>query len=253
MGSLKNKVAVVTGGNSGIGLATAQEFLAQGATVVITGRNEQAIAEAKAQSDGRLEGYVSDQSNLADIQTLADNVRQRHGKVDVLFINAGIGSFAPLEHVDEQHFDSIMNVNFKGALFTLKHFTPLLSPGASVIFLSSVNAYTGMPNTAVYASSKAAVNSIMRTAATELAPKGIRVNAINPGPIETPFFGKTGLPQEAVDGFAAAVTQRIPLKRFGKAAEVAKFVAFIASDDAAFITGAELNIDGGINVNSILN
>ena len=149
-------------------------------------------------------------------------------------------------------FDHQMGINFKGAVFTIEKFLPILNQGASIINLSSVNAYTGMPNTAVYAASKAALNSFTRTAATELAPKGIRVNAVNPGPVETPIFGKTRMPEELLNEFASAMQNRIPLKRFGKAEEIANLVAFLASDDASFITGSEYNIDGGVNVNPLL-
>jgi len=145
-----------------------------------------------------------------------------------------------------------MGINFKGALFTVEKFLPVLNNGASVINLSSVNAYTGMPNTAVYAASKAAMNAYTRTAATELAPRKIRVNSVNPGPVFTPIFGKSGMPEEQLNGFAEAMQNRIPLKRFGEPADIAGLVAFLASDDASFITGAEYNIDGGINVNPLL-
>ena len=154
--------------------------------------------------------------------------------------------------MNEQQFDDIMDINFKGAFFTLQKFIPILSDGASVINLSSVNAYTGMPNTAVYAASKAALNALTRTAASELAPRKIRVNSVNPGPINTPIFGKLGMPAEDINDFAAAIQNRVPLKRFGEPQDVANLVAFLASDSANFITGAEYNIDGGINVNPLL-
>ena len=153
---------------------------------------------------------------------------------------------------DEATFDKTMDINFKGAVFTLEKFLPLLSEGASVINLSSINAYTGMANTAVYAASKAAMNSYTRTAATELAPRKIRVNAVNPGPVQTAIFGKTGMPADALQGFAAAMQNRIPLKKFGSPEAVASLVTYLASDEAWYITGAEYNIDGGMNVNPIL-
>lgn len=250
MVSLSGKVAVVTGGNSGIGYETASRFKDLGATVLITGRNPEAVAEA-AHTLG-ITGLVADQASLGDIDALVEQVRERAGGVDILFINAGVASFAPVDQVTEEQFDTIMNVNFKGALFTLQKFLPILRRGGSVINLSSINAYTGMPNTAVYAASKAALNALTRTAAYELAPRGIRVNAVNPGPISTPIFGKLGLPPEAIAQFGAAMQQRIPLKRFGEPKEVASLVAFLASDEAGFITGAEYNIDGGTNLNPLL-
>ena len=247
---LEGKTAVVTGGNSGIGYATARKLRERGADVVITGRDGEAVERA-AREIGAV-GMVADQSSLDDIDALVGGVGASFGGVDILFINAGVAVFAPVELLDEAQFDAVMNVNFKGAFFTLQKFLPLLRDGASVINLSSINAYTGMPNTAVYAASKAALNSLTRTAAYELAPRGIRVNAVNPGPTQTAIFGKLGMPDEAIRGFAAAMQDRIPLKRFGQPEEVASLVAFLASDEAGFITGAEYNIDGGTNLNPLL-
>lgn len=251
MGKLNNKVAVITGGNSGIGFATAQAFIAQGAKVIITGRKQDAVNEAVAALGSNATGYVSDQGNLADIDALVEKVKASHGGVDVLFINAGVGFFAPVDQITEEHFDHVVNINYKGALFTFTKFLPLIKEGGNIIFLSSVNAYTGMSNTTVYASSKAALNSIARTAATELAPRGIRVNTVNPGPIETPIFSKAGMPQEAMEGFAEAIKGSVPLKRFGKASEIANLVTFLASDDASFITGSEYTADGGVMLKNI--
>ncbi len=250
MTDLQGKKAVVTGGNSGIGYATAKKFKDLGAEVIITGRNGAALDEAAGTLG--VTGIVADQASLKDIDTLAGQVKERLGGVDVLFINAGVAAFAPVEHMPEEAFDNIMNVNFKGAFFTLQAFLPILRDGASVINLSSINAYTGMPNTAVYAASKAALNSLTRTAAYELAPRRIRVNAVNPGPTNTPIFGKLGLPQEAIQSFAAAMQERIPLKRFGEPEDIANLVAFLASDEASFVTGAEYNIDGGTNLNPLV-
>ena len=250
MSNLRGKTAVVTGGNSGIGNATARKLSERGANVVITGRNPEAV-ETAAKELG-VKGIVADQGKLQDIDALVSQVAEMFGGVDVLFINAGVAAFAPLGQLSEDQFDDTMNVNFKGAFFTLQKFLPILRDGASVINLSSINAYTGMPNTAVYAASKAALNSLTRTAAYELASRRIRVNAVNPGPINTSIFGKLGMPDEALQQFAAAMQDRIPLNRFGEADEVASLVAFLASDDSRFITGAEYNIDGGTNLNPIL-
>ena len=250
MNDLSGKTAVVTGGNSGIGFATARKLKDSGAQVVITGRNAEAVNRAATELD--VTGLVADQARLSDIDALVGRVKEEFGGVDILFINAGVASFAPVEHVTEEQFDSTINVNFKGALFTLQKFLPILREGASVINLSSINAYTGMPNTAVYAASKAALNSLTRTAAYELAPRKIRVNSVNPGPTNTAIFGKLGMPDEAVQEFASAMQNRIPLKRFGEPVEAANLVAFLASDEASFITGAEYNIDGGVNLNPLL-
>jgi NAD(P)-dependent dehydrogenase (short-subunit alcohol dehydrogenase family) len=246
MSNLTHKIAIVTGGNSGIGYATAEHLINEGAKVIITGRRADAVADAAAKLGNGTIGIVANQASLTDTDALVENVKQQYGTVDVLFINAGIAAFAPLEYLAEKEYDDIMEVNLKGAVFTLQKFLPLLKEGSSVIFLSSVNAYTGMANTMAYAASKAALNSVMRTAAAELAPKGIRVNAVCPGPIKTPIFGKTGLPQEALDGFATSLSSAIALKRFGEDHEVAKLVSFLASENASFITGAEYAIDGGM-------
>lgn len=253
MQSMQNKVAVITGGSSGIGLATAQEFIAQGAKVVITGRTQATLNEAVSTiGSTNLHAIQSDTASVNEINRLYAYVAGKFGKVDTLFINAGIATLAPMELISEEQFDQVMDINFKGAFFTLQKFVPLLPEGASVIFLSSINAYTGMPNTSVYAPSKAAMNSLMRTAAYELAPKSIRVNAVCPGLTQTPLFGKVGLSEEQIQGFAAAMQQRIPFKKFAQPGDIAKVVAFLASDESSYITGSEYVIDGGVNLNPVL-
>lgn len=250
MSNLNEKVAVVTGGNSGIGYSTAQKLKAEGATVIITGRSPEKVNQAATELG--IKGIVADVLDLNAIDHAANQIKNEFGNIDILFVNAGIFNPAPIGQISEEMFDRQMGINFKGAVFTVEKFLPFLNEGASIINLSSVNAYTGMPNTAVYAASKAAMNSYTRTAATELAPKKIRVNSINPGPIYTPIFEKTGMPEEQLNGFAQAMQNRIPLKRFGQPEDIAELVAFLASDRASFITGAEYNIDGGINVNPLL-
>ena len=250
MNNLNGKVAIVTGGNSGIGYASAKELKDKGATVVITGRNSERI-KASAEELG-VKGIVADVSDLSAIDNLVNKVKNKFGNVDVLFVNAGIFQTAPVGEISEEMFDHQMGINFKGAIFTVEKFLPILNEGASIINLSSINAYTGMPNTAVYAASKAALNSYTRTAATELAPRKIRVNAVNPGPVATPIINKTGMSEEQINGFAEAMQNRVPLKRFGEPEDIAKLIAFLASDDASFITGSEYNIDGGMNVNPLL-
>lgn len=244
--NLQGKVAVITGGNSGIGYASARDLKAKGANVIITGRSTEKVEQAAA--DLGVRGIVADVSDLKAIDQLVEQIKADYGAVDILFVNAGIFAPAPVGQITEEMFDHQMGINFKGAVFTIEKFLPILKDGASIINLSSVNAYTGMPNTAVYAASKAAMNSYTRTAATELAPRKIRVNAVNPGPVTTPIFAKTGLPEEALNDFAANMQKRVPLKRFGKPEEVAKLVSFLASDEASYITGGEYNIDGGIAV-----
>ncbi len=246
MANLSGKVAVVTGGNSGIGFSTAQKFKEDGADVIIAGRSAEKVEKA-AQELG-IKGLVADVSDLAAINRLVEQVQAEVNSVDILFINAGVFFPTPVGHISEELYDTQMNINFKGAVFTLEKFLPILNEGASVINLSSINAYTGMANTAIYAASKAAMNSYTRTAATELAPRKIRVNAVNPGPIETPIFGKSGLSEEQLSGFAESVQGKVLLNRFGNPAEVANLVSFLASDDAKFITGGEYNVDGGMTI-----
>jgi len=251
MKRLFNKVAVVTGGNSGIGYATARELAEEGAQVIITGRNVKATESAAAELN--VTGIIADQEDLNSIDRLVAEVKTRFNKIDVIFLNAGIASFAPFELASEDHFDSIMNINLKGVFFTLQRFLPLLNDGASVIFNTSINANVGMPNSGVYAASKGALLSLNRVLATELAPRKIRVNAISPGPVETPVYGKLGLSNEEVAAFGEVLGKKILLNRFGQVDEIAKVVAFLSSLDASFITGTEIVVDGGITVNSVLN
>jgi len=250
MSDLTGKTAIVTGGNSGIGYATAKKFKQNGATVIITGRSAEKVQTAA--NELGINGIVADVTNLLAIDDLVQHVKTEFGQVDVLFVNAGIFAPAPVGQNTEQMFDTQMAINFKGAVFTIEKFLPILNDGASIINLSSINAYTGMPNTSIYAASKAALNSYTRTASIELAPRNIRVNSVNPGPVSTPIFGKTGMPEQQLNDFAAAIQNSIPLKRFGQPEEIANLVTFLASDDATFITGSEYTIDGGINVNAIL-
>ena len=250
MNKLQGKVAVVTGGTTGIGFASAKEFIDSGAKVVITGRSPENVRRA-SQELGCM-GVVADVTSLSAIAKLVSDVKNEFGAVDILFVNAGVFAPSPLGQVTEEMYDMQMGINLKGAIFTIEKFLPVMRDGGSIINLSSVNAYTGMPMTAIYAASKAALNSYTRTAAIELAPRNIRVNAVNPGPVQTPIFGKTGMSEQQLGEFAGAMQNRVPLKRFGQPAEIAKLVAFLASDDALFITGGEYNIDGGLNINSVL-
>jgi NAD(P)-dependent dehydrogenase (short-subunit alcohol dehydrogenase family) len=250
MNDLTGKAAVVTGGNSGIGYATAKHFKEAGAKVIITGRDADKVTTAAF--DLGVTGIVADVINLTAIDQLVAQVKSEFGNIDILFVNAGIFSPAPVGQISEEMFDNQMGINFKGAVFSTEKFLPIINDGGAIINLSSINAYTGMPNTAIYAASKAALNSYTRTAATELAPRKIRVNSVNPGPVYTPIFGKTGMSEQQLNEFAAVMQNRIPLKRFGQPEDIAKLVTFLASDDASFITGSEYNIDGGININSII-
>lgn len=246
----KDKNVIITGGNSGIGLATAKEFISKGSKVIITGRNKE-LVESEAKAIGAL-GFVSDQSNLSQIDELVKYAKEKLGKVDVLFINAGIAAFAPIEAITEEHYNSIMDINFKGAVFTLKKFLSLLNDGASVIFLSSINAYNAMANTATYAASKAALNTLAKVAAVELAPRGIRINVVSAGPVNTPLWAKVGMPAEQLSQVATLIQNKVPLKKFGSSEEIARTVVFLASNDSSFTTGAELVVDGGFNLNTLI-
>jgi NAD(P)-dependent dehydrogenase (short-subunit alcohol dehydrogenase family) len=246
MSKLNNKVAVVTGGSSGIGLATAQRFVADGARVVITGRNQEALDAAVAELGERATGIRGDVANLEDLDRLFAQVSGQFGRVDVLFANAGIAPFVPFEAVTEENFDALFNINVRALFFTVQKALPLLTEGASVILNASVAAQSGIPNTSVYSATKAAVRSLGRTLAAELSPRGIRVNVVSPGLIETPLLGKLGLSQDQIDGFGEQVVQQTPLGRLGKPEEIAATVAFLASDDASYFTGADLVADGGM-------
>lgn len=242
MTSFKNKVAVITGGNSGIGYATAKGLHEAGANVIITGRRKEAVE--KAAQELQVNSLVADQSRLSDIERLAAEVAKQFGKVDILLINAGVTKFAPIEHMTESVFDEIMDVNFKGAYFTLSKFIPVLNDNASVILLSSTSATISPPSASVYAASKAALNAVMKIAALELASRKIRVNSVSPGPVATEIMNKLGLDKRVEEQMIGS----IPLARFGKASEVADLITFLSGENASFITGANFLIDGGQSV-----
>ena len=246
---LQNKIAVITGGNSGIGFAAAQEFKAQGAHVIIIGRNTEAVAKAAKEIGGDTLAITSNVARVAEIDRAFQTIREKVGRVDVLFVNAGIAKFAPLAESSETLFDEMTNANVKGAFFTVQRALPLLSEGASVIFTSSAVVHFGMPSASIYAAGKAALNSLAKTLAIELAGKKIRVNVVSPGPIATPIFGKLGLPKEAVDEMAGGILAQVPLGRFGESAEIAKAVTYLASNESSFVSGAELLVDGAMAQN----
>jgi NAD(P)-dependent dehydrogenase (short-subunit alcohol dehydrogenase family) len=245
MKRLEGKVAVVTGGNSGIGLATAKRFQEEGARVAISGRSKKTLAEAVQTIGNGVLAVQSDVAKLADIDSLFAEVSRKLGKIDVLFVNAGVAKFAALADTTKSAFDEQYDINIKGAYFTIQKALPYLNDGASIILNTSVADSNGTIGASAYSGTKAALRSLARTAAAELVGRGIRVNTVAPGPIVTPIFGRTGLPQEAIDEFAKGVVQRVPMKRFGQPEEVAATVAFLASQDASYITGVEINVDGG--------
>jgi NAD(P)-dependent dehydrogenase (short-subunit alcohol dehydrogenase family) len=240
---LSGKVALVTGGSSGIGLATAKRFVAEGATVYITGRKQAALDAAVASIGGNLIAVRADSSVPADLDKLFDTIRARSGKLDVLFANAGIAAFVPLPAVTEEHYDSIMNTNLKGVVFTVKQAVPLLSDGASVILTSSTAGYRGMEAFSIYSATKAAIRQLARGWILDLKARKIRVNVISPGMVDTPAID--GLAGEAAAGMKAHVASQIPLGRIALPDDVASAALFLASDDAAYINGIDLPVDGG--------
>jgi NAD(P)-dependent dehydrogenase (short-subunit alcohol dehydrogenase family) len=242
---LKDKVAIITGGNSGIGLATAKLFQAEGAKVIITGRRKDAVETAVKEIGGSCKGIVSDTGNLNDIANLYQQIQQSAMKIDILFLNAGIAIFSPFDTVDEATFDAMVNVNFKGLFFNIQKALPLLNEGASIILNSSIAGKKGFPNTCVYSATKAAVRNMARTLSAELLEKNFRVNSLSPGPIETPIFDKVGVPLEDISEMKEGIANQNPMKRMGTPEEVAKAALFLASDDSSYITGIDLTVDGG--------
>jgi NAD(P)-dependent dehydrogenase (short-subunit alcohol dehydrogenase family) len=246
MKRLEGKVAVVTGGNSGIGLATAKRFQEEGARVAISGRSKKTLDEAVKTIGNGVVAVQSDVANLSDVDKLFSEVSRKLGKIDVLFVNAGIAKFVPLAETSESAYDEQFDINIKGAYFTIQKALPFLNDGASIILNTSVADRKGTVGASAYSATKAALRSLARTAAAELAGRGIRVNTVAPGPIVTPIFGRAGIPKEAVDEIAKELVAKVPMKRFGQPEEVAGVVAFLASQDASYITGVEINVDGGM-------
>jgi len=245
-GKLEGKVALITGGNSGIGLATAKEFVNEGAYVFITGRRDAELAAAKKQIGKNVTAIQGDVSNLGDLNRLFAQIKKEKGKLDIVFANAGVAKYAPFGKITEEHYDSIFNINVKGLLFTVQKALPLLPDGASIILNASIVASKGLSSNSVYSATKAAVRSFARTWTTDLKDRRIRVNAISPGPIDTPGLSDLLASSETGQERKKMISNTVPLGRFGTPDEIAKAVVFLASDDSSYITGAELFVDGGV-------
>jgi NAD(P)-dependent dehydrogenase (short-subunit alcohol dehydrogenase family) len=242
----QGKVAVVTGGNSGIGLGVAKAYAREGAQVAITGRNEKTLeAAAKEIGDGTL-AIQSDAGKVAEIETAMKKIKERFGRIDALFVNAGVGKFVPFEKVTEEFFDETVNINMKGVFFTVQKAIPLMSKGSAIVLNASINAHLGMPGTTVYGATKAAVINMAKTLSRDLLEKGIRVNAVSPGPITSALLGRDRMSQEKVQEIKDWIQSQVPIKRFGTPEEIAAGVLYLTAPESAFVLGAELIIDGGM-------
>ena len=245
MGKLEGKIALITGGNSGIGLATAKQFVNEGACVFITGRREPELTAAVKEIGKNVTAVQGDVSNLGDLDRLFAQIKKEKSKLDIVFANAGVAKYAPFGKITEELYDSIFNINVKGLLFTVQKALPLLPDGASIILNASIVASKGLSSNSVYSATKAAVRSFARTWTTDLKDRRIRVNAVSPGPIDTPGLNNLVASSEAGRQRMAAISTTVPLGRLGTPDEIAKAVVFLASDDSSYVTGTELFVDGG--------
>ena len=247
MTRLTGKRALITGGTSGIGLETAKQFIAEGARVAVTGTNPATLEEARLALGPDAIVLRSNAGDVADQKALAAKLKDAFGQIDAVFVNAGVAELKPLEAWDEAGFDRVFDINVKGPLFLVQALTPILANPASIVLNGSINAHIGMANSSVYAASKAALISLGKTLSGELISRGVRVNTISPGPIQTPLYGKLGFSDEQLKEVAGSIQGQVPVGRFGAPSEVAKAVVFLASDESAFTVGAELVVDGGMS------
>jgi len=245
VGQLDGKVAVITGGNSGIGLATARRFVAEGANVVIFGRDPKTLSQAAAELGESALALSGDVAKLKDIDRLIAETVQRFGQIDILFANAGIAPFVPFAEISEEFFDQVVNINIKGVFFTIQKAAPHMKDGGSIVVTTSVTNEMGIEGGSVYAATKAAERSLVRSLAAELVSRGIRVNAVRPGPIETPIHQRQGLPPEAVEQMIEDIKSRVPMGRLGTAEEVANVAFFLASAESSYVVGSEFTVGGG--------
>ena len=247
MNRFDNKTVLVTGGNSGIGLATAQQYAREGARVIITGRDQATLDSARASIGGRTLALQSDQGNIGDSRRLAALLTEQDITLDAIFINAGVAKFAPFADMPEALWDATFDANIKGPYFLIQALAPRLNRGAAIVLNGSINAHIGMPSSSVYAASKAALISLAKTLSAELIAQGVRVNVVSPGPVATPLYGRLGMEAAQLDEMASAIQGQIPLKRFGTPDEVAGAVLYLSAQESAFIVGTELIVDGGMS------
>ncbi|MCH8269279.1 MAG: SDR family oxidoreductase [Acidobacteria bacterium] len=247
MEKLANKVAVITGGNSGIGLAIAKQFRAEGARIAIFGRDEKPLKLASEELGSGTVVIQGDVTRLADLDRLYRETTERLGKIDILVANAGIATFTPIDNTTETQFDQISDINFKGAFFTVQKAVAHLNPGASILLVTSAANTLGRQSLSIYAATKAAVRSLARSFSADLLPRGVRVNALSPGPILTPIFDRLGMPKEQLEEVAQTFVEQNPMKRFGTAEEMAQAALFLASPASSYVAGAELVADGGFS------
>jgi len=247
MNRFEGKTVLVTGGSSGIGLATAQAFAAEGARVVITGRDASTLAKAASAIGPGTLTVRNDAGDIAAAKALATTLTDQQIRLDAVFINAGIARFAGLADVQESFWDEMFDINVKGAYFQIQALLPLLNNGASIVLNGSINAHIGMPGSSVYAASKAALISLAKTLSGELLPQGIRVNVVSPGPISTPLYGKLGLDAATLENTAAHIQGQVPLGRFGTSEELASTILHLSAKESAFIVGTEIIVDGGMS------
>jgi NAD(P)-dependent dehydrogenase (short-subunit alcohol dehydrogenase family) len=246
MGKLTGKVAVITGGNSGMGRTTAKRFAQEGAKVVIFGRDQATLDSAVAEIGPGVIAVRGDVTNMADLDALYARVKKEYGRIDILFANAGIGELAPLGAITEEHFDRLFDVNVKGLVFTVQKALSLMPDGGSILLNASIAGRMGMEGFSIYSATKAAVRSLARGWTNDLKSRRIRVNSISPGPIETPIFDRMGLTKEQIAGFGQAIVSQVPMGRFGKGDEIANTALFLASDDSSYVSGIDLAVDGGM-------
>ena len=247
MSRLSNKTALITGGTSGIGIETARQFIAEGARVVVTGSSAASVEAARAEFGDKAIVIQADAGNAAGQKAVADAVRDAFGALDILFVNAGVAEFGPLEQWSEAAFDKSVAINVKGPFFLIQSLLPIFSKQASIVLNTSINAHIGMPNSSVYSLTQGALLTLAKTLSGELIGRGIRVNAVSPGPIATPLYSKLGASEADSKAMTAQIQAQIPVGRFGEPSEVAKTIVFLASDEAAYIVGSELIIDGGMS------